>query len=122
MNLQIRLLNAWDRPRISILKKILLPRSSDSSNRRPVVGWLFFDGTEEELSNATDLILDLPGGGFICMTPLHHEERLRRWAICCKRPVLSIDYGKAPECESYVGLLLGLTLICADARSIPIRN
>ncbi|KAF8518785.1 Alpha/Beta hydrolase protein [Gautieria morchelliformis] len=96
-NPYIRFFNAWDRPRVSILKKILLPRPSDSSNRRPVVGWLFFDGTEEELSQATDLILDLPGGGFICMTPLHHEERLRRWAIRCKRPVLSIDYGKAPE-------------------------
>lgn len=96
----MRFFNSWDRPRLSTVKKILLPRPLDSSNRKPVVGWLFFDGTEEELSRATDLILDLPGGGFISMSPLHHEERLRRWTICCKRPVLSIDYGKAPECES----------------------
>ena len=32
------------------------------------------------------------------MTPEHHEERLRVWAIRTGRPVLSIDYGKAPEC------------------------
>ena len=94
--------NAWDRPRIRIVKKCLIPRPTDASYRRPVVGWLFFDGTEKELSHATELILDLPGGGFICMSPLHHEERLRRWAIRCKRPVLSIDYGKAPECASFL--------------------
>jgi hypothetical protein len=33
------------------------------------------------------------------MTPQHHEERLRMWARRTCRPVLSIDYGKAPECE-----------------------
>ncbi|KAF8577110.1 alpha/beta-hydrolase [Ramaria rubella] len=93
----LRFFSAWDRPRITVLKRILLARPLDSSNRKPIVGWLFFDGSEEELSQTTDLILDLPGGGFICMTPLHHEERLRRWALRCKRPVLSIDYGKAPE-------------------------
>lgn len=31
------------------------------------------------------------------MNPAHHEERLRRWAIQTGRPVLSVDYGKAPE-------------------------
>ena len=33
------------------------------------------------------------------MTPEHHEERLCAWAEKTGRPVLSIDYGKAPECE-----------------------
>jgi hypothetical protein len=33
------------------------------------------------------------------MSPEHHEERLRVWALRTGRPVLSIDYGKAPECE-----------------------
>ena len=33
------------------------------------------------------------------MTPEHHEERLRMWAIRTGKPVLSVDYGKAPECE-----------------------
>ncbi|KAG6831689.1 hypothetical protein H0H92_008332 [Tricholoma furcatifolium] len=31
------------------------------------------------------------------MSPEHHEERLRMWAINTGKPVLSIDYGKAPE-------------------------
>lgn len=33
------------------------------------------------------------------MTPEHHEERLRTWAVHTGKPVISIDYGKAPECE-----------------------
>lgn len=45
-----------------------------------------------------DLILDIPGGGFVAMTPEHHEERLRMWAVRTGRPVASVDYGKAPEC------------------------
>lgn len=35
------------------------------------------------------------------MTPEHHEERLCAWAERTGRPVLSLDYGKAPECESF---------------------
>lgn len=34
------------------------------------------------------------------MSPANHEERLRRWAIQTGKPVLSIDYSKAPECGS----------------------
>ncbi|KIJ49651.1 hypothetical protein M422DRAFT_74669 [Sphaerobolus stellatus SS14] len=96
-NPYIRLLNFWDRPSIGILKRVVLPRPPDSSSKKPIVAYLFFDGTEVELSQASSLVLDLPGGGFICMSPRNHEERLRRWAIRCKRPVLSIDYRKAPE-------------------------
>ena len=33
------------------------------------------------------------------MTPEHHEERLCAWAEKTGRPVLSLNYGKAPECE-----------------------
>lgn len=45
----------------------------------------------------TQLYLDFPGGGFICMNPLHHEERLRQIAREVQRPVLAVDYCKAPE-------------------------
>lgn len=33
------------------------------------------------------------------MNPEHHEDRLRLWARATNKPVLSLDYGKAPECE-----------------------
>ena len=85
-------------PPISIRRKILLPRPKDSSYQRPITAWLFFAPAEHLLSGATELILDFPGGGFISMTPEHHEERLRLWAVRTGKPVLSIEYGKAPEC------------------------
>ena len=33
------------------------------------------------------------------MGPEHHEERLRSWAVQTGKPVISIQYGKAPECN-----------------------
>ena len=37
----------------------------------------------------------------MAMTPEHHEERLRIWAVSTKRPVLCLDYGKSPECQTF---------------------
>ncbi|KAJ7703015.1 Alpha/Beta hydrolase protein [Mycena rosella] len=84
-------------PRVTVRRKILLPRPASSTYERPITAFLFFDLPEKQLSKATDLILDFPGGGFVAMSPEHHEERLRMWAITTGKPVLSIDYGKAPE-------------------------
>ncbi|KAJ7091212.1 Alpha/Beta hydrolase protein [Mycena epipterygia] len=84
-------------PRVTIRRKILLPRPTSSTYERPITGFLFFALPEKQLSKATDLILDFPGGGFVAMSPEHHEERLRMWAITTGKPCLSIHYGKAPE-------------------------
>ncbi|OCH95128.1 alpha/beta-hydrolase [Obba rivulosa] len=84
-------------PRVTIRRKIVLPRPADSTYTRPVTAWLFFAPPEHHLARATELILDFPGGGFVSMTPEHHEERLRMWAVRTGKPVLSIEYGKAPE-------------------------
>ena len=61
---------------------------------KPLTLHLFFAGTETEVEASHELVMDIPGGGFICMNPLHHEERLLRWAIRTKRVVISFDYGK----------------------------
>ncbi|PCH43792.1 alpha/beta-hydrolase [Wolfiporia cocos MD-104 SS10] len=84
-------------PKVTIRRKLYLPRPNDSLCSRPITAWLFFAPPEHHLARATELILDFPGGGFISMTPEHHEERLRMWAVRTGKPVLSIDYGKAPE-------------------------
>ncbi|KAF8973116.1 Alpha/Beta hydrolase protein [Flammula alnicola] len=84
-------------PRISVRRKILLPRPKSSSYTRPITAYLFFAPPEKELCKATELLLDFPGGGFVAMSPEHHEERLRMWAVSTGRPVLAVDYGKAPE-------------------------
>ena len=78
-------------------RRIHLPRPKTSSYDRPITAWLYFAPPEDQLVSQTELILDFPGGGFIAMNPEHHEERLRMWAKSSGRPVLAIDYGKAPE-------------------------
>jgi acetyl esterase/lipase len=78
---------------------MLLARPTNSNHRRPITVYLYFALPEKELSQATDLVYDVPGGGFVAMSPENHEERLRAWAIKTRRPILSLDYGKAPECE-----------------------
>lgn len=94
---QLRLIT--HEPHLSVRQVLTLPRPSASTYTRPITAYLFFAPPAEQLSCATDLILDFPGGGFVAMNPEHHEERLRLWATHTGRPVLSIDYGKAPECE-----------------------
>ncbi|TFK73921.1 alpha/beta-hydrolase [Pluteus cervinus] len=84
-------------PSISLRRKLTLSRPSSSHYSRPISGFLYFAPRPEALSDAAELILDFPGGGFVAMTPEHHEERLRLWAINTRRPIFSIDYGKAPE-------------------------
>lgn len=61
---------------------------------KPLTAYLFYSGDEASLAKESDLIMDIPGGGFICMNPEHHAERLLRWAKHTGRPVLSFDYGK----------------------------
>ncbi|KAJ6625455.1 hormone-sensitive lipase [Mycena sp. CBHHK59/15] len=101
-------------PHVTIRRKILLPRPSSSTYERPITGILFFALPEKQLSKATDLVLDFPGGGFVAMSPEHHEERLRMWAITTGKPVLSIDYGKAPECATTSPHTLAVINISSD--------
>jgi hypothetical protein len=90
------------------VRKVLLPRPKSSKHSKPISAMLFFARPEAELQTCTELILDFPGGGFISMGPDCHEERLRRWAKRTGKPVLSVDYGKAPECEFAVRVHCGL--------------
>lgn len=98
-NPYIRMITFLDRPSIPLVRKILLPRPKNSKHTKPISGMLFFDKSKKELESCTELILDFPGGGFVAMGPEHHEERLRAWAKRTGKPILAIDYGKAPECE-----------------------
>ena len=107
---QVRLFTIFHRPSLPILRNLTIPRPSKSSRAHlpPVKGLLFFAGTEQQLARATELVMDFPGGGFIAMGPDCHEERLRRWAKRTGKPILGIDYGKAPECESLINNVKGL--------------
>lgn len=97
LNPYLRALTYFDRPRLPLVRKILLPRPKSSKHTKPISAMLFFARPAAELATCSELILDFPGGGFIAMGPDCHEERLRRWAKRTGKPVLSVDYGKAPE-------------------------
>ena len=78
-------------------RAIRIPRPAESAYKEPVNAWLYFDGPLSALRNHTNIVLDLPGGGFVAMTPRHHDDKLMAWAARTGLPVLSLDYRKAPE-------------------------
>ena len=88
-------------PSVSICREVKIHRPSDSDHSQEITAWLFFAGSPEEIAKSTDLIIDFSGGGFIAMGPLHHEVRLRMWAVRTGKPVLSVAYSKAPECNYF---------------------
>ncbi|KAG9291537.1 hypothetical protein G9A89_021956 [Geosiphon pyriformis] len=79
-------------------KKIRIQRpKSNPYNKKPITAYIYFKGDEETLYNFDRLILNFPGGGFIGMSPPCHEDYLSYIAKCTGVPLVSIDYGKAPE-------------------------
>lgn len=96
-NPYLRAITYFSRPRVPVVRKLLLSRPPNSPYTKPISCMLFFSRSPRELAWTSEIVLDLPGGGFIAMGPEHHEERLRQWTIQTGRPVISLDYGKAPE-------------------------
>lgn len=45
----------------------------------------------------TSVIFHIHGGGFISMSSFIHQTYTRVWANNLKVPIISVDYGKAPE-------------------------
>jgi hormone-sensitive lipase len=43
------------------------------------------------------VIFHIHGGGFISMSSFIHQTYTRKWANSLKVPIISVDYGKAPE-------------------------
>ncbi|KAL4820217.1 CLN3 protein-domain-containing protein [Aspergillus spinulosporus] len=87
------------RPRLTRYppRAIRIPRPRQSIYTEPTNAWLYFDGPLSALREQTCIVLDIPGGGFVSMTPRHSEDRLLAWAVKTKLPILSLNYKKAPE-------------------------
>ena len=87
------------RPRLTRYgpKKIRIPRPPESSYTEPVTAWLYFDGPFSAISRHTNIVLDIPGGGFVAMDPRTNDDKLLAWSGKTGLPVLSLDYKKAPE-------------------------
>ncbi|KIW44460.1 hypothetical protein, variant [Exophiala oligosperma] len=95
----LRWLTAVMRPRFTRYKprRIRIPRPKQSTYKEPVVAWMYFDGTLAELEKQENVVLDIPGGGFVAMDPRTSDDRLLAWAGRTGLPILSLDYRKAPE-------------------------
>jgi acetyl esterase/lipase len=87
------------RPRMTRFpaRAIRIPRPAQSVHTEPVSAWLYFDGPLSALRDQSLVVLDVPGGGFVAMSPRNSEDKLLSWAGQLKVPILSIDYKKAPE-------------------------
>jgi acetyl esterase/lipase len=78
-------------------RAIRIPRPRGSAYREPVHAWLYFDGPLSALRDQAQLVLDIPGGGFVAMGPRATDDKLLAWAGKTGLPILSVDYKKAPE-------------------------
>ena len=87
------------RPRFTKYKprRLRIPRPKQSNYKEPVVAWMYFNGTLAELEKQENVVLDIPGGGFVAMDPRTSDDKLLAWAGRTGLPVLSLDYRKAPE-------------------------
>ncbi|KAF2096724.1 alpha/beta-hydrolase [Rhizodiscina lignyota] len=95
----LKFISAMLRPRLMRYppRAIRIPRPNASSYTEPVHGWLYFNGPISALKKHNKIILDIPGGGFVAMTPRCHEDKLQAWAGKTDLPVLALEYRKAPE-------------------------
>ena len=97
-NPYVRFVTWFHRPSLPIARPLLIPRPNVGAHHtRPSKAWLFYAKSERQLRMEEELVLDFCGGGYICMNPQHHEERLRQLAKEMQKPVLCVDYCKAPE-------------------------
>jgi acetyl esterase/lipase len=78
-------------------RRIRVPRPKTSIYREPVNAWMYFDGPLSELKKQSNVVLDIPGGGFVAMNPRTSDDKLLAWAGRTGLPILSLDYRKAPE-------------------------
>ena len=78
-------------------RQIRIPRPSNSDYSEPVNAWLYFDGPISALKDHDKIVVDIPGGGFVAMSPRTSDDKLFGWAGKTGLPILSLDYRKAPE-------------------------
>ncbi|KAF1812552.1 alpha/beta-hydrolase [Eremomyces bilateralis CBS 781.70] len=78
-------------------RAIRIPRPKQSVYKEPISAWLYFDGPVSALKRQTKIVLDIPGGGFVSMSPRTYDDKLIAWAGKMGIAVLSLDYRKAPE-------------------------
>jgi acetyl esterase/lipase len=88
---------------LGVLKDIIIQRPSGSPSSfqpppsKDIKARLYFSGTMDQMKQCSELIFQCHGGGFVSMNPQCHEDYVCAWAKKTGIPIVSIDYGKAPE-------------------------
>ncbi|ORX99921.1 alpha/beta-hydrolase [Basidiobolus meristosporus CBS 931.73] len=94
----LRFASRLRKPRLTIEKRMLIPRPAKyACGPNPIRAYIYYTGTKESYTHCSRIILNFPGGGFVTMNPECHEDYLTQIAHETGAPVVSIDYGKAPE-------------------------
>jgi acetyl esterase/lipase len=98
------MITMFDRGYLGIRKNLSIPAPSVKfpsafplQPKGNIKARLYFHGTSKQLRDCTSLIFHIPGGGFVAMDPEHHDDYVSNWARQTKLPIISINYGKAPE-------------------------
>jgi acetyl esterase/lipase len=87
-NPYVRMVTSLNAGRVRVLREITVRRE----RKEPVIAWLYWDGTDEELAQCDKLVLSFTGGGGVSMTPRCHDEYLIPWTKRLNIPILSVQY------------------------------
>ncbi|KAK9452729.1 Alpha/Beta hydrolase protein [Dipodascopsis uninucleata] len=93
----LRLARKLTCPKVVKIQELDIPRPSNSPYKNKIDIIIYYDGNELLFKMSTKILLNFPGGGFVSMSPRHHDESLCSWARILKIPIVSINYKKAPE-------------------------
>ncbi|KAJ2557648.1 hypothetical protein EV175_001213 [Coemansia sp. RSA 1933] len=75
----------------------LLRHPDGSDGLDPVACHVMYAGNAATFGQCRNVVLNYPGGGFVCMGPESHSDYLSAWAAKTQAVVVSVDYAKAPE-------------------------
>ncbi|KAK7207069.1 Alpha/Beta hydrolase protein [Myxozyma melibiosi] len=89
----LRLGRLFTTPRIQVLKGFEIARPPGSPYHSRIKAFLYYDGPRGSFKQHDKILLSFPGGGFVSMTPRHHDDSLCSWAKRLKIPIVSINYG-----------------------------
>jgi hypothetical protein len=102
LNPYLRLLSFKERGSLAVRHDIQIPRPKIASLSSfpdvalgPISARIY--SSKPDFSQSDKLVFQVPGGGFVTMSPKIHDDYTSEWARQLNVPIVSIDYGKAPE-------------------------
>ena len=74
------------------------PTSFPNDTLGPIAARFYSSKPMSEIRSTPKIILQIPGGGFVTMNPKCHDDYTSAWSRQLPGiPIISLDYGKAPE-------------------------